>query len=153
MTATLPIPENAVPAPARPAVQRSVAAPHAPPDRLDTLRQLAAALQAAVAHWAEDSPDEVWRRLRELDRLRHELSASPELPPETEASAGELLRALSAAAKEVRRINEVYMTLLREAQRAIGVRLRHLSAYAPVYAPGAGPESLFWDAPNREVRA
>lgn len=149
MTATLPTPE---------VTAREAAAMAARPDRLELLRQLAAGLQAAVAHWAEDGPEDIARRTQELELLRNEWAATPETAAETEERAAEMLRALAAAAREVQRVNEVYMALLGAAQRSIGLRLRHLSAYAPVYArqttaAGAALDPLFWDRQAREERA
>ncbi len=147
MAATIAIPEIGG------GVPRAPRAADAAAGRLRTLQQLARALRAAVAHWAEDGPEEIAGRQRELETLRDDLAAAPEILAEREEQAAELLETLAATAREVRQINAVYMILLREAQRTIGVRLRHLSAYAPVYAPGASPEPLFWDARGREMRA
>ena len=151
MTSTLPTLENAVAAAVHP---RRAPEEASGVSRMEVLTQLAAALHAAVEHWTEDSPEDIWRRARDLDQLRSKLAvAPPEMLARSEESTAALLSALAATAKEVRQINEVYMTLLRESQRVIGVRLRHLSAYAPVYAEDASPEPLLWNTATREVRA
>lgn len=129
------------------------------PDRREILRQMAASLRVAAGHWAEDGPEDICRRTEELEMLRSQWAAAPETAAENEARAAEMLRALAAAAREVRRINDVYMALLSAAQRSIGLRLRHLSGYAPVYArqgaaaAGTALDPLFWDRQAREARA
>lgn len=165
MTATLPTLEVIAPAPAEAGrLSRPLDLGTPPADRLKLLQQMAECLQAAVAQWAEDTPGDICRRAQDLEILRAQFGAAPAAAVESEAQAAELLRALAVAAREVRRFNDLYMTLLRAAQRGISLSLRHLSAYAPVYAPGiaAGPaaagatalmESLLWERPAREVRA
>jgi hypothetical protein len=151
MTSTLPTLESTGRPDGRPRAARKAASAAS---RMEVLTQLAAALHAAVEHWTEDRPEDIWRRARELDGLRSQLAAAPpDMPARSEESTAALLSALAATAKEVRQINEVYMTLLRESQRVIGLRLRHLSAYAPVYAEDASPEPLLWSTATREVRA
>lgn len=100
-------------------------------DRLTALRRLAGALRAAIADFASAAPVELLTRAAELEGLCDEARAAPASPAgrrEGAAEAAQLLRELTRASEEVRRLNQIYAALVRESRRTVAALLRAVAA-------------------------